>query len=675
MASAPNPASESSPDASRLFAQALEVHRAGKIAEAEAAYRALLSATPDNPEALHYLGLAAFQAGRIAEAEAPMRRALELRPDIAFFHSNYGLLLQAQGQLEAAAASYERALQLDAGLIETELNRAKVLAVLGRNVEAAESCERVTRLKPDDPQPWRLLVNLHLALGDLDLAEACCDRIVALEPASSDAHNTLGNVRQRQGRFADAVAAYHQALDCDPIDANARAAVLGNLGSALQALERYADAVMVYGQAAALMPHFPEAFYNMGSALQHLGQHEQAAASFMQAVTLRPDHALAWNNLGNTCLALNRTADAEACYRRALALQPNYALAHYNLGCLLGSLGDPAGAIAAYEQALALKPGDPHLLFSIGLLHLAQGQFASGWGLYENRWQSPDHDTPNRPYPQPRWDGNRPPQGKVLLWGEQGIGDALMFAGLVPDALATGSQIVLDCDPRLFPLFARSFPGVELVSALDPASAAQQNIVAHLPTGSLPSLFRGSPAAFARTHSPYLFADAAERAHFRTQYADGRRIIGLAWNTRGKKTGTIRSIPLTAFAPLFGLPGIRWVSLQYGDFDALEQEIATAHAPIELDRTVDQMKNLDLFAAQIAALDLVLTIDNSTAHLAGALGIPTWLLLPHVADWRWLLQGDASPWYPTLRLFRQPTRGDWTTVLTQVEQALTQMAP
>jgi ADP-heptose:LPS heptosyltransferase len=187
----------------------------------------------------------------------------------------------------------------------------------------------------------------------------------------------------------------------------------------------------------------------------------------------------------------------------------------------------------------------------------------------------------------------------------------------------------------------------------------------------LPGLFRTTEAAFAATKSPYLQADPEERERFRAHYGDGRRLIGLAWHTKNQKTGRKRSIGLKSFAPLFALAGIRWISLQYGDFDALEEQAAAAGAPLLIDRTVDQFAGMDRFAAQVAAMDQVITIDNSTAHLAGALGRPVWLLAPFAADWRWLEKRSDSPWYPTLRLFRQPRPGDWQSVLESVESALT----
>jgi hypothetical protein len=275
-----------------------------------------------------------------------------------------------------------------------------------------------------------------------------------------------------------------------------------------------------------------------------------------------------------------------------------------------------------------------------------------------------------RAYPQPAWTGEKLASGSLLLWGEQGVGDEIMFAGLVPDALRTGNHCILDCEPRLNPLFTRSFPGVQVVSGCGPGLRPELEIAAQLPTGSLPGLFRKSSAEFAATKSPYLVADPAEREQFRGRYADGRRLIGLAWQTNNRKTARFRSISLSRFAPLFALPDTRWVSLQYGRHGKLENQIQAASAPLLFDHTVDQLKNIDAFAAQVAALDLVITIDNSTAHLAGALGVPVWVMLPFAPDWRWLLEREDSPWYPAVRLFRQPQPGDWQSVIEKVESAL-----
>jgi hypothetical protein len=393
-------------------------------------------------------------------------------------------------------------------------------------------------------------------------------------------------------------------------------------------------------------------------------------ACYRRAIELRPQLPEAHYNLGNTLHSLERLEEAAASFERALELRPEYAEAHYNLGCVLEDLGRLDEAIVRIDRALEIKPDYSQARFGQALALLQSGNFAAGWPNYESRWQSIDHDTPWRAYQQPVWTGERLASGRLLLWGEQGIGDEIQFAGLIPDAVRSGNRIVLDCDKRLKPLFERSFAGVEVVSGCGPAEAQTAEIAAQLPAGSLPGLFRSTEAAFAATTSPYLKADALERERFRNQYHDGRRLVGLAWHTQSLKTGRKRSLGLESFAPLFALGGIRWISLQYGNFDALEEQAAAAHAPLFIDRSVDHFVDMDRFAAQVAAMDQVITIDNSAAHLAGALGLPVWLLLPFAADWRWLNARTESPWYPTLRLFRQPKIGDWKPVIESVRSAL-----
>ncbi len=439
-----------------------------------------------------------------------------------------------------------------------------------------------------------------------------------------------------------------------------------NFGNILEAQGKLDEAVACQERALALRPDCAEAHSNLGNLRQALDQRDQAVACYERALALKPEYAEAHGNLGNALQVQGKLDEAVACYERALALKPDYAKAHHNLGCVLYSLGKLEEALARQRTAQALQPGYTQARFSESLAQLSQADFAAGWRNYESRWQTPEHNTPMRAYPQPLWTGEKLASGRLLIWGEQGVGDEIMFAGLIPDVIRTGNRCMLDCDARLKPLFVRSFPGVEVVSLHDPGDNPELDITAHLPSGSLPGLYRASDAAFAATTSPYLIADPVERERFRSRYADGRRLVGLAWHTNNRKTGRNRSIDLRLFAPLFAQPEIRWVSLQYGDHDALEHQAAAAQAPILIDRSVHQFSDIDVFAAQIAAMDLVITIDNSTAHLAGALGVPVWLLLPFAPDWRWLQAREESPWYPSMRLFRQPKLGDWQSVVQKV---------
>jgi len=419
-----------------------------------------------------------------------------------------------------------------------------------------------------------------------------------------------------------------------------------------------------------LKPDLAEIHYNLGNIFQAQDKLNEAMTCWKRALALNPELPEVYSNLGNALLTEGKPEEAVASYERALDLNPGSADSHYNLGCALYALGKPNQAFERHEKALALQPGHPEARFSESGIQLLQGDFALGWRNYESRWLSKDYDTPMRAYPCPLWTGEKLASGRLLIWGEQGVGDEIMFAGLISEVIRTGNQCLLDCDARLNPLFTRSFSGVDVVSGCAPAHSSRLDIAAHLPIGSLPGLFRTSETAFAGTASSYLIANPVERERFRTSYNDGRRLVGITWQTKNRKTGRDRSIDLSMLAPLFSRTDIRLVSLQYGSHDALEAQVAAANVSILIDRSVDQFSNMDIFAAQVAAMDLVVTIDNSTAHLAGALGVPVWVLLPSVPEWRWLRAREDSPWYPTMRLFRQAKRGDWQSALQAVQAAL-----
>ncbi len=539
-----------------MLASALELHRSGRLPDAQRIYREILSHNARHADSLHLLGMAAYQSGDCCEAEDLIRRAITINHREALYHSNLGIVLQARGKLPDSLACYRTAVALKPGYVEAHSNLAITLSALGRKEEAIAEYEHVLELTPNHAQT-------HINLG-VELFE--------------------------RGQISDSIAHYRRALT--------------------------------------LKPECPEALSNLGNALE----------------------------------ALDQLTEAEDCYRRALTLDPDCDTACGNLAGVLRAQNRFWEALGCYDLFLAMRPGSRDALHSKALLRLLQGDFSAGWEGYEHRWRAGGL-TPMRDYHEPAWNGEDLGGGSVLLWGEQGIGDEIMFAGLVPDAMRTGNRCILECEARLQPLFARSFPGAEVVTAGHKRAFSVQ-----LPTGSLPRLFRNSEAAFEATTRAYLKADTEKRNDFRTRYEKGRRLIGLAWHTTNKKSGRRRSIPLCQLASLFAASDTDWISLQYGDHAVLEDQ--TRQTPVAVDRAVDQFQDIDSFAAQIAAMDLVITIDNSTAHLAGALGVPVFLLLPFARDWRWLTGREDCLWYPSMRLFRQPRQGDWASVIRSVREAL-----
>lgn len=428
-----------------------------------------------------------------------------------------------------------------------------------------------------------------------------------------------------------------------------------------------AEAGKLYRQALTLDPNHADSLHLLGMVAFQSGRNDLAVELIRKAIANHKTGASYYSNLGNVLQAQDQLHEAAESYRQALALRPDLAEVHVNLGNVLRAQGQVEQSLSCYRKALALKPDLAEAAAGESMALLLKGDYEAGWKSFERRWQTRDYDTPMRNYTQPLWTGEPLENGRLLLWGEQGIGDEIMFAGLVPDVLRTGTCVVLDCDARLEPLFARSFPAVEIGSGDATARHVNSNIAAHLPSGSLPGLYRRSLNEFAGTSS-YLVADVEVVKQFRDKYPNDRPLVGIAWHTNNAKSGRKRSIDLNLFAPLFERTNAQCISLQYGDFDRLKAQIAGK--PILLDRSVNQLIDIDRFAAQVRAMDLVITIDNSTAHLGGALGVTTWVLLPYAPDWRWGIKGDKSLWYPSVRLFRQEHDGDWESVIGRVIAAL-----
>jgi tetratricopeptide (TPR) repeat protein len=611
-----------------MLGNALQHHQAGRLKEAEQIYQQILAVDAGNADSLHLLGMIAYALGQRETAVEMISKAIGIDQSQAHYHSNLGTALQSQGKLDEALACFQRALALNPDLAEVHSNFGNILQAQGKLDEAAASQERALALKPDCAEAYFNLGNVRKLQGTLDEARDCYEKALALKPDLAEVHTNLGGVFYTQRNLDEAAASLERAL--------------------------------------ALRPNHAEAHSNLGSVLQAHHKLDEAVACYERALALKPDRVEVLSNLGTALHAQDKLNEAVACFERALRVKPDFADAHHNMGCVQFALGNVDEALARHRKALALRPDYPQARFAESLAQLCKGDYAAGWHNYESRWQTKDHDTPMRDYSQPLWAGEKLASGQLLIWGEQGIGDEVMFAGLLPDVIRTGNRSVLDSSARLKSLFTRSFPDIEVISGRAP----ELDIAAHLPSGSLPRLFRTTAESFEATTSPYLIADPVERERFHTRYSDGRKLVGLAWHTTNRKTGPSRSMDLSLFAPLFARSDIQWISLQYGDLNALETQAAAAGAPILIDPTVDQLSDIDVFAAQIAALDLIVTIDNSTAHLAGALGVPVWVLLPFAPDWRWLQKREESAWYPTMRLFRQPKPGDWQSVVERVRRAL-----
>jgi tetratricopeptide (TPR) repeat protein len=498
--------------------------------------------------------------------------------------------------------------------------RAVSLHQRGQSLAAAELYQAVLGQDPDHPDALHQLSVLRIQLGDFDGAMTLIRRLLDRSPNLHHAHNNLGIVLHALNRPADAVEHFKKAILIKPDLVEAHY----NLGKTLQALDRLVDARVSYERAIALRPNYPEAHNNLGNVLLALHCPEQTIAYYTRALEIRPGYADAHNNRGNALQALDRYAEAVASYEQALTIEPNHAEAHNNLGFALTQMNRHEEAIGWFAKAHAIKSDYFDARHNEGLARLALGDFACGWTQYE--WRPERRQTE---MPRPLWLGDRQLNGRtILLHGEQGLGDTIQFARYVPLVARLGARVILAAQRPLTSLLA-TLPGISVLRAQGDAIPPFD---CFCPLPSLPLAFRTTiesiPAA------PYLSPVPERVAHWRARIvATSDLKVGVVWaGSPMHRNDRNRSTTLQRLTPLFGLPGVRFFSLQVGPHQA--DPVGIASTPV-IDLS-DQLSDFAETAAAIANLDVVITVDTAVAHLAGALGRPAWVMLAFSPDWRWL---------------------------------------
>jgi tetratricopeptide (TPR) repeat protein len=579
-------ASPSSPD----FANAVALHRSGRLDEATAIYRSILEANPRNFDALHLLGVVMGQRGDKEEAARLIGEALAINPQSPAALSNRGNVLKDLRRFDDALASYDAA--------------------------------------------------------------------IALQPEFADAHNNLGNALRGLKRFDEALTSYDRAIELRPGYTNA----YYNRGNALADLGRHEDALASFDRALAISPGDPELQVVRGNALAALKRWEEALASYDAVLRRAPRHVDALCNRGVALRQLGRHAEALASYDSAIALMPQRPESYCNKGTALLDTERPAEAIEYFDRALARRHDYADARLNLAHAQLVSGNFAEGWTNYEARWSRTGMTKADQPPPVPMWQPTDEPGRSVLLHAEQGFGDTIQFCRYAKLVAARGGRVFLEVQPQLIALMA-SLAGPETVIAkgrLRPVFDRQ------CPLLSLPRVF-DTRIDTIPAQVPYLSADPARVAAWRARLGpQDRPRLGLVWSGQPRHSNDRnRSIPLSAFAPLATL-GMELVSLQ----NEVRASDAEAMHRLGVRDFADQLTIFAETAALVALMDAVVAVDTSVAHLAGALGAPLSILLPFAPDWRWLLDRDDSPWYPTARLFRQARRGAWAEVIERLAASL-----
>jgi tetratricopeptide (TPR) repeat protein len=547
----------------------------------------------------------------------------------------------------------------------------------GRLAEAESVYRQVLAARPELPEALHLLGVLAMQVGQWQMATEMIQRAIGQRRDFAEAYNSLGNNFQAQGKFEQAIATYRQGLAVRPDLAD----LYSNLSNALRETGLIEPALEAARRALELRPDFPEACNNLGNALRENGQLDEAIAAFRRAMSLRSGYAEAHYNLGATLLEQDQPDEAMDEFQEALALRPEYPEANYQLGNALRAARRLDEAVDAYRKALGAAPQFVAAHFNLGLTLLLQGNLTDGWKEFEWRWNLPGPRAHLSRFSGQLWRGEPLEGRRLLLHAEQGFGDTIQFvryAKILAERSGAGaiggSQgiITLACEKPLQRLL-RTVPGIEGVFTPDDVVP---EFDVHCPLLSVPSLL-GTTVDTIPSDVPYLVADRELALKWRIRIAeDGSLKVGLAWGGRPSHTNDQnRSLKVSSLEPLSGIEGVQLFSLQ-------KRPSPSPGMPGEgrgegLADLIDWTEELSDFAdtaALIENLDLLITVDTAVAHLAGAMGKPVWVLLPFVPDWRWMLDRSDSPWYSTMRLFRQPSPGDWQTPIEQVANALRQKA-
>jgi len=543
-----------------------------------------------------------------------------------------------QGDVETALTLSRKALKAAPGNVDALKIAGFSAFRMNRSDDAARYLSQRAKRTPDDVEAWSDLGGALLSYGKYSDAETAYREVLVRQPEDAAALSALGQVLRELDRSEEAEAVSQRAVEIDPNDAQAH----NNLGLVLDSQGRYEEALEVYRKAVRLEPDFPEAQGNFEASLLTLLRYDEMAEIYQSRIADDPADHQAWLGLGAVYRDTGRFEEAEKLFR----------------------------------DAAAAAPDDPGCWQQLSSVQFLRGDLEEGWRSYSHREFSMVGD-PDR-FHQPSWRGEDLTGKGILVRGEQGVGDEVSFSCFLLDLHERGADVVYECNPRLVDLFRRSFPEVTVIAARDEtaAKAIEPRLDYQIQFYDLGFYLRKTFGDFPARQS-YIRADEDKTEAFRQRYRKPgtKLVVGLAWRSVNPRIGRKKSVAPSILAPLTAVPGIRFIDLQYGDTEADLAEIkAETGVDILHDHSFDQIEDLDTFAAQVAALDLVISISNTTVHMAGALGIPTWVLVPYVPFWRWFMDRDDSPWYPSARVIRQAEQGDWAGVVERARQDLTGVA-
>jgi len=648
--------------------QAMNHYRAGNLEKAEPLFLQCLDQHPHDVDILHVLGLIRIRKGDNEKAVTLMRAALAnggdksaLYANLAVAYQNLGrngeaitagkqaleldhhsvFALNVMGNAYASLGDYEtakehlvQAIRLRPDVAETRVNLGDVYAMLGMHAEAAGEYRRAMAVKQDHPEVLRKLGKALSGAGDAEGAVEVLMRAQTIDSGSAEGYVILGDSLLEMRYHDAAIESYRQAIQLNKYLEHAYC----GMGKAFLAKEQFADAASSYETALEVNPFIAEACIGLGNVMRESGHHQKAVEAYEKALGLKPDVSDIYYNISNVYFDAGLLDEAETNCRKALSLEPDLVGGHWNMAWAL----------------------------------LARGDFLRGWQEYS--WRLRKKGAKKRRYPFPSWDGSSLRGRSILVLTEQGVGDEIMFASCLSEIISEAELCIVECDQRLVPLFSRSFPQAVFIPRFGEGGtdAPLPHIDCQVEIGSLPMYLRSDISRFPERQS-YLVADSTGMNRWRERYRNLQNDInvGISWTGGADLAKRRRTIPLDLWMSIFAVRRVNFINLQYGDHTAELRLLQQASAvQIHHWQDSDPLKNMDDFASQVSSLDLVISADNSTVHLAGALGVPVWVMLPLSSEWRWMREVQDTPWYRCMRLFRQTSFGDWSDVIHDIASAL-----
>lgn len=647
----------------QLIQSALALHQAGQFAAAADIYEQVLKQTPNDPQVLYLVGGAYAQSGRVQDAIPRLERSLALRRNFAPALELLGSICAQTNALEKAVAYFREAVALTPTSAGGFAQLGNALAQCAQYTEAAKAFEKTLQLDPRNRQAQLAYAAVLSNVGRENEAEKILRSYIAEGP-SEQAFITLGSLLGQRERYAEAETVFRECIERYPASAVARQL----LGHALHKQGRLAEAETTYRAALALTPNDAKLLERLGETLTDLSKLDEAEAALKLGEQLVANGSDRITALGRIQELRGHLEDAIALHTRALEIDPRNPSGYLNRGNARRFSGDFDGALADYDQALVYRPSMPAANANRALTLLALGRLSEGWPLYRARIRAL-HGAADLSAGK-AWDGSSLAGKRLLVWNEYGLGDEILFASLFYELLKTAAHCTMACAPRLVALFQRSFPDARIVPI---GAQIVGEFDVHLPLIDVAQSLRPSLDNFPR-HEGYLRADADLTAKLKARYQkDATLVVGLSWHSAAGPTGRFKSSDLMQWRDVLTLPNMRFVSLQYGDHAA---DIARANAELGCDIFVDPEVtpngDLDPFAAQVAAMDVVVSVSNTTVHVAGALGKPVLVLVPTGpgAHWYWFQKRDDSPWYPSIRLYRAERGETWDNAIHNVAEAL-----